>query len=293
MRRNVNLIKKKIFNFRSGKNLIIGEKTLIMGILNITPDSFSDGGKWNKIEMAKRHVEDMINSGADIIDIGAESTRPGFATITAEEEFDRLEPILKAIVNDCSIPISVDTYKSQTAEVAINLGVDIINDIHGLQYETEPFAMAKVAAKYNTPVIAMHNLSNSECGMRNAEFLNDIKSYFRKTLMIANEVGLSRENIIFDPGIGFGKTQEQNLEILRRLEELKIIDDMEYPMLLGVSRKSVIGYAVNYPVNERDEATGAICVIGITKGVDIVRVHNVKMISKMCKMADVIVKADV
>jgi len=274
------LINKKIFKLRSEKNLIIGEKTLVMGILNITPDSFSDGGKWNAIDSAKKHVEDMINTGADIIDIGAESTRPNFKAITADEEIARLEPFLKSIVNDCSVPLSIDTYKSKTAETAINLGVDIINDISGLQYESEPLKMAKVAAKYNIPVIAM---SNSEC-------IDSIKNDFNKTLNIADEVELDKNNIIFDPGIGFGKTQEENLEILRRLNELKKIDGVEYPLLLGVSRKSVIGYATNLPVNERDEATGAICVLGIAKGVDIVRVHNVDMIVKMCKMADSIIK---
>ena len=143
--------------------------------------------------------------------------------------------------------------------------------------------MAKVAAKYNVPIVAMHN-NKAE------HIIEDVKRYFKKTLKIADEVGLNRENIIFDPGIGFGKTQEQNLEILRRLEELKIIDGREYPLLLGVSRKSVIGYSIGLEVNNRDEATGALCTIGIAKGVDIVRVHNVEMIAKMCKMADVVLR---
>ena len=271
-----------IFNLNNGKCLTVGKKTLIMAILNITPDSFSDGGKFNEIDAAKRRVEELIAAGADIIDIGAESTRPNFTPITAEEEIFRLEPILKAIVKDCPLPVSVDTYKSKTAEAAINLGADIINDIHGLQYAAEPLAMARVAAKFNTPVIAMHNNKADSV-------IDDVKRYFRQTLKIADEVGLNRENIIFDPGIGFCKTQEQNLEILRHLEELKTIDGMKYPLLLGVSRKSVIGYAIGLDVNERDEATGAICVIGITKGVNIVRVHNVEMIAKMCKMADALV----
>ena len=270
-----------IFNLNSGKCLTVNKKTLIMAILNITPDSFSDGGKFNKVDTAKRRVEELIAAGADIIDIGAESTRPNFTPVTADEEISRLESILKAIVKDCPIPVSVDTYKSKTAEAAINLGADIINDIHGLQYEGEPLAMARVAAKFSTPVIAMHNNKADSV-------IDDIKRYFRRTLAIADEVRLNRENIIFDPGIGFGKTQEQNLEILRRLEELKTIDGTKYPLLLGVSRKSVIGYATGLDVSERDEATGAICVIGITKGVNIVRVHNVEMIAKMCKMADAI-----
>ena len=212
-----------IFKLNNDKNLIIGKKTLIMAILNITPDSFSDGGKFNNIDKAKRRIEELIAAGADIIDIGAESTRPGFTPISADEEIARLEPILKSIANDCPVPISIDTYKSKTAEVAINLGADIINDIYGLQYEAEPLEMARVAAKYNTPIIAMHNAANSEF------IIDDIKKYFNRTLKIAVEVGVSRDNIIFDPGIGFGKTQEQNLEILRRLKELKVIEGIEYP----------------------------------------------------------------
>ena len=272
-----------IFNLNSGKTLTIGKKTLIMAILNVTPDSFSDGGKFNRIDAAKQRVEELISAGADIIDIGAESTRPGFTPITADEEISRLEPILKAIVRYCPIPISIDTYKSKSAEAAINLGVDIINDIHGLQYEAEPLAMAKIAAKYNVPIVAMHN-------NRAESIIGDVKQYFKRVLTIADKVRLNRDNIIFDPGIGFGKTQEQNLEIMRHLEELKIIDDTEYPLLFGVSRKSVIGYSIGLDVNDRDEATGALCVIGIAKGVDIVRVHNVEMIAKMCKMADVVLK---
>ena len=263
----------------SGKSLNIGNKTLIMAILNVTPDSFSDGGKYNAIDAAKSRIAEIVENGADILDIGAESTRPNFKPITFDEEIERLEPILKIAVRECPLPISVDTYKIKTAETAIRLGADIINNIYGLDLE-----MAKLLAKYNVPVIAMHNQNIK------GDVILDIKKYFKRALEIADEVNFSRNNIIFDVGIGFNKTQEQNLEILRRLNELKFIDDVKYPMLLGVSRKSVIEYATGLNVNERDEATGAICVIGISKGVDIVRVHNVKMISRMCKMADVILK---
>ena len=272
-----------IFNFNNGKSLVIGGKTLIMGILNVTPDSFSDGGRFNQIDSAKRQVETMIDAGADIIDVGAESTRPGFSSITADEEIARLEPILKAVAADCPVPISIDTYKSKTAERAINLGVDIIYDIYGLQYAAEPMAMAKIAAKYNTPVVAMHNQPiNSD------DIIVDIKKYFLQTLHVADEAGLNRSNIIFDPGIGFNKTQEQNLTVLRRLDELKVIDGIEYPLLLGVSRKSVIGYVTNLPVDKRDEVTGAVCAVSAVKGVNIVRVHNVAMIAPMLKMTDAI-----
>ena len=272
------------FTFNNGKKIITGRKTLIMAILNITPDSFSDGGKWNNIDSAKRCVEEFISAGADIIDIGAESTRPNFIPISADEEISRLKPILKAIVKDCPTPISIDTYKAKTAEAAINLGADMINDIYGLQYEMEPLSMAKVIAKYNCPLIAMHNQKI------HGDVIDSITQYFRKTFNIAGEVGINRNNIIIDPGIGFNKTQEENLEILRRLDELNKIDEIKYPLLLGVSRKSVIHYVTKLPVDKRDEVTGAICAIGITKGVDIVRVHNVNMISAICKMADAIVK---
>ncbi|MBR1728237.1 MAG: dihydropteroate synthase [Selenomonadaceae bacterium] len=271
-----------IFQIRN-KKFDLNKKTLIMAILNVTPDSFSDGGSFNKIDKAINHVEKLIESGADIIDIGAESTRPGAISISAEEEIARLDLILKALKN-CPVPISVDTYKSKTAEFALNNGVDLINDIHGLQNEIEPLAMAKVAKKFNAPVVSMHNQKIS------IDVIDDIKKFFRRTLKIADEVGLSRKKIIFDPGIGFNKTQDQNLEILRRLEELKIIDGVEYPLLLGVSRKSVINYALKLPIDQRDEATGAICVLAISKGVNIVRVHNVEMINKMCKMTDVLIK---
>ena len=272
----------RTFKFNDGKILNIRDKTLIMGILNITPDSFSDGGKFINPDSARRQVQKMLKAGADIIDIGAESTRPGFKPITVDEEIARLEPILKSIAAECPIPISIDTYKSQTAAAALELGANIINDIHGLQADNN--AMAKVAAKYNALVIAMHNEPII------GDVIEGIKTYFRRTLKIAEAAGLSKYNIIIDSGIGFNKTQEQNLEILKRLEELNEIDDVKYPQLLGVSRKSIIGYLSELPVDQRDEATGAICIIAITKGVKIIRVHNVEMIAKMCCVADKIIK---
>ncbi len=253
------------------------KKTLVMGILNVTPDSFSDGGKFNRIDTAINHVDEMIAAGADIIDIGAESTRPNAEKISAEEEISRLEPIFKIIADKCPVPISIDTYKPKVAEFAINLGAEIINDIDGLSSD-----MAKIAAKYDKKIIVTHNQITDE------NIIDNIKKFFRQSLKIADEVGLNRRNIIFDSGIGFNKTQEQNLQILRSLEQLKIVDGVEYPMMLGVSRKSVIGYAVNLPIDERDEATGALCVIGISKGINIVRVHNVEMISRMCKIIDAV-----
>ena len=256
------------------KNILpeFGKKTLIMGILNATPDSFSDGGFFYSVEAAKNHAAEMIRDGADIIDIGAESTRPNFTPITAEEEISRLEKIIPAIKN-FGVPISIDTYKAEVAEFALNLGVDIINDVHGLQGDN--FKMASVAKKFNAPVIVMHNEKIFD------NVVDDIKKFFNQTLEICKNFGIDTNKIIFDVGIGFNKTQEENLTVLKNLHEFK-----NFPLMLGVSRKSVIGYATGFDIKNRDEATGAICVLGISQGVDIVRVHNVKMISKMCRMAD-------
>ena len=251
----------------------LNKKTQIMGILNITPDSFSDGGFFYSAENAISHAKKMIEDGADIIDIGAESTRPNFTPISADEEISRLEKILPAIKN-LGVPISVDTYKPEVAEFALKNGAAIINDVQGLSNSK----MVEVAKKFNAPVIAMHNQKICE------DIITDIKNFFRR-------VSQYDLQIIFDVGIGFGKTQEENLTVLKNLRELKFLDGKEIPMLLGVSRKSVIGYATGFEVGNRDEATGAICVLAVSQGVNILRVHNVAMISKMCKMADILVRS--
>ena len=257
------------------------EKTLIMGILNITPDSFSDGGKFLLPEDAKIQAEKLIAAGADIIDIGAESTRPGFTPVSVEEEISRLERILPAVA-ELKIPVSVDTYKAEVARYALKSGAQIINDIQGLQFDGGN--MAKVAAEFDAPVIVMHNRTKNF--VPSEDIVGEIKNYFRRSIEIAEKAGCNTSKMIFDPGIGFGKTQEENLEILRRIGELKILGGEKIPLLLGASRKSFIGYAIGLDVENRDEATGAICIFGILNGVDIVRVHNVEMISKMCKMID-------
>ena len=254
---------KEVLNLR-------GEKTMVMGILNVTPDSFSDGGKYNSVEAAIAHARQMISDGADILDVGAESTRPGAKIIGVDEEIARFEKILPAIKN-LGVPISIDTYKPEVAEFSLKCGAKIINDVHGL----EDSRMIAVAKKFNAPVIAMH--SEKCC---DGDIIDDIKKFFRRTL--AKFDG----QIIFDVGIGFGKTQEENLAILQRLDELKVVDGREIPLMLGVSRKSFIGWATGLNLDARDEATGAICVHAIEKGIDIVRVHNVKMIARMCLMTD-------
>ena len=268
---------EKIFNLRGGNKLIIGRKTLVMGIINVTPDSFSDGGKFFSSEAATVHAAQLVEDGADILDIGAESTRPGATPILAEEEFNRLKKILPDI-KGLGIPISIDTYKPEVAAQALELGADIINDIHGL----EDLRMIDIAKKFDAPVIASHFEKCSAEG----DVIEDVKKFFRRTLSNCTARNFDTDKIIFDPGIGFGKTFEDNMTILRRIDELKILDGKEIPLLLGVSRKRVIGQATGLPLDDRDEATGAVCVHAISKGVDIVRVHNVRKIFKMCLMAD-------
>ena len=247
-----------------------GTRTLVMGILNVTPDSFSDGGRWLNVESAVKHAREMIEDGADIIDIGAESTRPDATPIDAAEEINRLEKILSALKN-CPVPISVDTYKPTVAQAALELGADFINAVHVDR------AMLECSARNDCPLVVTHDRPSDDV-------ISDIKNFFDRIIEQSIEIGLERSNLIFDPGIGFGKTQEQNLMILHRLEELS-----DYrPLLLGVSRKSVIGYALNLPIESRDEVTGIWSVIGAMRGADIIRVHNVKMIVPMLRAADVL-----
>ena len=257
---------EKILNLRGGK-------TLIMGILNVTPDSFSDGGKFLSQEAALAHAKKLIADGAEILDVGAESTRPNSTPISADEEISRLEKILPLLKN-LGVPISIDTYKPEVAKFSLEAGAQIINDVHGL----EDSRMIDVAKKFNAPVIAMHSEKCSD-----SDIIDDVKNFFRKT-----RAKLNSAQIIFDPGIGFGKTHDENLKILRRLDELKILDGQEIFLLLGVSRKSFIGRATGLDVNNRDAVTGAICAYAISKGVNIVRVHNVNMIAPICRLIDLI-----
>lgn len=276
--------------WKDGKILEYGKRTLVMGILNVTPDSFSDGGLWNSPEKALRHALQMVEDGADIIDVGAESSRPGFVPMSAEEEMERLRPYLELLMKELPVPVSVDTFKSKTADMAAELGAHILNDIWGLQYaEEERGAMARVASKHGLPVIVMHNQSSKEY---DKDVIASMQDFFRESVKIAQEAGMEKEKIILDPGIGFGKTPEANLTVQRRLEELISLDGEIYPMLLAASRKSFIGAALGLPVEERMEATGAACVLGIVKGVGMVRVHDVKPIARMCRMTDAILGAE-
>lgn len=267
------------YHWKDGKSLTVGERTLVMGVLNYTPDSFSDGGKWDNVDVALKHMEEMVADGADIIDIGAESSRPGFTPISAAEEIARLETILPRLVAACPVPISVDTYKAETAEYAMSTGAHIMNDIWGLQYAPEPGKMAAVAAKYGVPVVVMHNHEGTEYD----DIIEDMKRFFIRSAIIADQAGMSQDQIITDPGIGFGKDFDQNVYVMKHLQELTALP---YPMLLGTSRKGFIGKILDLPVTERMEGTGTTCVAGVLAGCTIVRVHDVKPIVRMCKMAD-------
>ena len=276
---------KRHYALRQGKELVLGERTLVMGILNVTPDSFSDGGKWQGVDKALAHMEEMVRDGADIIDIGAESSRPGFKVMPADEEIERLMPYLEAVVRECPVPVSVDTFKAETASTAWQAGADILNDIWGLQYASEPGAMARVAAEAGCPVVVMHNRDSKTY---TKDIIEEMQDFFRQSIAVAVAAGINQSQLILDPGIGFGKTVEGNLEVLRRQEELLTIDGEAYPLLLGTSRKSFMDKTLGLAVGERMEATGATCVLGITKGAGIVRVHDVKPIARMCRMTDTI-----
>ncbi len=263
------------------KEYELGKRTYIMGILNVTPDSFSDGGKFNEIDAAVNQARKLIEDGADIIDIGGESTRPGAEYVTEEEEIKRVVPIIKAIKEKLDVTISIDTYKARTAEESIKAGADIINDIWGAKYDKN---MAKVAAKYNTPIILMHNRENKPY----ENLMEDVVSDLQESIDIALKAGVKKENIILDPGIGFAKTYEENLIVMNNCE---VIKKLGYPMLLGTSRKSMIGLTLNLPVNERVEGTLATTVMGIINGFEFIRVHDLLENKRAAIMTDTILKA--
>ena len=254
------------------------EKTYVMGILNVTPDSFSDGGSYTSIDKAMEQTEKMIQQGADIIDVGGESTRPGHVQIGDEEEIKRVVPVIREIKKKFDIPVSIDTYKSAVAKAALEAGADLLNDIWGFRYDEK---MAELAAEYGVPVCLMHNRDNLDYD----DFMEDVKKDLQISLDIAEKYGVKKENIMLDPGVGFGKTYEQNLMVMDHLEE---IVDMGYPVLLGTSRKSVIGLTLDLPVDEREEGTLATSVLGAIKGCQFVRVHDVEKNVRALKMTDAI-----
>ncbi|WP_338835586.1 dihydropteroate synthase [Neomoorella thermoacetica] len=260
--------------------LVLGKRTLVMGIVNVTPDSFSDGGQFYDPGAAVEHAHQLVAEGADIIDVGGESTRPGHEPVSAAEEWRRLEPVLTRLTREIKVPISVDTYKASTARRALEMGVDIINDIWGFRVDPE---MARVCGQYQAAVVLMHNQE----GTSYKDLMFDILTFLRQSIQLAEDNGVPPEKIIVDPGIGFGKDLDQNLEVMGRLEEFKVLGK---PVLLGTSRKSMIGRTLDLPVDQRLEGTAATVALGIARGVDIVRVHDVRAMVRVARMTDAIVR---
>lgn len=252
--------------------------TYVMGILNVTPDSFSDGGKWNQLDHAKRHVEQMIEEGADIIDIGGESTRPGYTLLSDQEEIERIQPAIEMVKRDFDIPVSIDTYKSKVAEAALLAGADLVNDIWGLKYDEK---LGKVIADYQAACCLMHNRKEADY----QDFRKDLLEDLRETIQLAKTAGIADDRIILDPGVGFGKTYENNLTAVHHMEDLHTLG---YPILLGTSRKSVIGLTLDLPVTERVEGTLATTVFGVMQGAMFVRVHDIKENVRIIKMTEAI-----
>ncbi|MCP3032141.1 dihydropteroate synthase [Halobacillus sp. A1] len=261
------------------KTYRLEEESIVMGILNITPDSFSDGGRFTHVEAAIEQAVQMEKDGAHIIDIGGESTRPGHKPVSAKEELGRVLPVIDALKERISIPISIDTFKSDVAEKAIETGAEIINDVWGAKADPE---IAKVAARHNVPIILMHNRNNKDYN----SLIADMKQDLRESIEIAKQAGVQDEHIILDPGVGFAKNADDNLLVMRELDQFQ---ELGYPLLLGTSRKSFIGKVLDLPVEERMEGTGATVCLGIAKGVQIVRVHDVKAITRMTKMMDAMI----
>jgi dihydropteroate synthase len=290
----------------NGHSLIWGSKTYIMGILNLTPDSFSGDGLLKKVssqaifetdleailEIARNYVE----NGADILDVGGESTRPGAQLVSLDEEMNRVLPVIGKLAVSLDVIISIDTYKASVAEAAIQQGAHMINDVWG--FHADP-ALAGVAAKYHTPVILMHNrsswahaeikekLGGHYVGIPYDDLILDVRRELMESVAIARSAGIPDEQIILDPGIGFGKSVEQNLELVDRLDEIKALG---FPVLMGPSRKSFIGYTLNVPPDQRLEGTAAAVCIGIERGADILRVHDVPFMSRVARMTDAIVR---
>ena len=242
------------------------DKTYVCGILNVTPDSFSDGGKFNKLDAALYHAEEMIEEGAMLIDIGGESTRPGYTMISDEEEIERVVPVIEALKSRFDVPLSLDTYKSKVAKAGIESGIDLINDIWGLKYDK---AMAKVVADSGLPICIMHNRDNTDY----TDFMTDVVSDLKESVDMAITAGIERDKLILDPGVGFAKNLEQNIIVMKELERLNCF---KLPILLGTSRKSVIGLTLDLPKDERVEGTLVTTVLAVIKGCMFVRVHDVK-----------------
>jgi dihydropteroate synthase len=256
----------------------VKNKTYIMGILNVTPDSFSDGGRFNEMDSALFHAEEMIRDGADIIDVGGESTRPGHTVITDGEEIERVVPVIERITAEFNVPVSIDTYKSRVAEAALDAGAVLVNDIWGLKKDPK---MADIIAARNAVCCLMHNRQNTDY----TDFVSDVMNDLNDSLKLAETAGISREKIILDPGVGFAKSYEQNLQIINNVDKLC---EMGYPVLLAASRKSVIGLTLDLPKDQRLEGTLATTVMGVMKGCAFVRVHDIKENKRAILMTEAI-----
>ena len=277
-----------------------GSRTYVMGILNVTPDSFSGDGIFaagDVTEQAVKQAEGFLANGADILDVGGESTRPGSEPVNAENEMERVVPVITALrQNFPDVLISIDTYKSSVAEAAIRAGANIVNDVWGFRADPE---IASVAARYRTPVILMHNRSNpasvevreklggTYVGAEYADLVEDVKRELMNSVEIALKAGVEEKLVLLDPGIGFGKKREHNLELINRLDEIR---SLGYPILLGTSRKSFIGFTLDLPPDQRVEGTAATVAVGITRGADMIRVHDVKEMARVAKMTDALVR---
>lgn len=260
--------------------LPLGRRTLVMGILNVTPDSFSDGGQFYRMDPAFSQAVKMVADGADIIDVGGESTRPGYRPISPEEELSRVLPVIEKIKSELDIPVSIDTSKASVARESLKAGADMVNDIWGLKGDEE---MASIVSSFHVPVCIMHNRKEAVYH----DLMHDLIADLRESLALAGKAGIAPEQIIIDPGIGFAKNLEQSLHLMSRLEELHTLG---FPLLLGTSRKSLIGKTLDLPVHERLEGTAATVTAGIIKGVDIIRVHDVKEMKRVAKMTDAMVR---
>lgn len=260
------------------------KETLVMGIVNVTPDSFSDGGKFYSTKDAIAHASKLICEGADIIDIGGESTRPGANEISSSDELRRVIPVIKGIrSNNPDILISIDTTKAIVAKEAVEVGANIINDVSGLSFDSQ---MSKTVASLNAPIIIMHMKGNPRNMQKNPEYrdlIDDILYYFKERIKIATKAGIDREMIILDPGIGFGKTVEHNFQILSKLNKFS---KLELPLLIGPSRKSFIGLTLNISPEDRVDGTAATVALGVNNGARIVRVHDVEKMKRVVTIAD-------
>ncbi|MEE8628103.1 MULTISPECIES: dihydropteroate synthase [Methylobacterium] len=261
----------------------LGRRTLVMGILNVTPDSFSDGGRFQDLDAAREQAARLVAEGAALLDIGGESTRPGHVPVPADEEQARVLPAIRALAPTLPVPISIDTYKASTADVALKAGARIVNDVWGLQRDPE---IARVAAHHGAPVVVMHNRETIDPSL---DIMDEMRAFFERSLTIARQAGISERDIVLDPGVGFGKSWEQHLEALRRLPELRALG---FPLLVGVSRKSVLGRIHNAATAPADRLFGSIAahVAAATLGADIVRVHDVRPHVEACQVVDAITR---